>query len=63
MRGIIVVDPGAVLGVSTIFAMDYGDEIGSTRVVKTYFSLGIVPPLSGYITSANDNHEAFAVAA
>ncbi len=62
MRGSSVVDPGAVPGVSTN-SIGYGDEIGSTRVVKTYFSLGIVPPLSGYITSANDNHEAFAVAA
>ena len=37
-----------------------GGEIGSTRVVKTHLSLGMVPPLSGYITSANDNHEALA---
>ena len=32
-------------------------------MVKTHFLLGIAPPLSGYITNANDNHEAFAVAA
>ncbi len=36
----------------------YGGETGSTRVVKTHFSLGMVPPLSGHSTSANDNHGA-----
>jgi hypothetical protein len=58
MRGIIVVDPGAVPGASTI----YGGETGSTRVVKTHLLPGMIPPLSGQITSANDN-EALAVAA
>ena len=41
----------------------FGGEIGSTRVVKTHFLLGMIPPLSGHITSANDNHEALAIAA
>ena len=40
----------------------YGGEIGSTRVVKTHLLLGMVPPLSDQITSANDN-QALAVAA
>ena len=40
----------------------YGGETGSTRVVKAWFSPGMVPPLSGRFTDANDN-EAFAVAA
>ena len=40
-----------------------GGDTGSTRAVKTYLSLGMVPPLSGHMTSANDNTEALAVAA
>ncbi|MEA2771081.1 MAG: hypothetical protein QOD93_4043 [Acetobacteraceae bacterium] len=40
----------------------YGGETGSTRVVKTHLLPGMIPPLSGQITSANDN-EALAVAA
>ena len=40
-----------------------GGETGSTRAVKTHLLLGMVPPLSGQITSANDNFEALAVAA
>jgi hypothetical protein len=44
-------------------AQEYGGETDSTRVVKTHLSLGIVPPLSGYIINANDNNVAFAVAA
>ena len=68
-------DPGAVPGASTIIRgwtvppgdwsalRTNGGETGSTRVVKTRLSLGIVPPLSGSITNANDNHEAFAIAA
>ncbi len=32
-----------------------GGETGSTRVVKTGFSLGMVPPLSGRFIDANDN--------
>ena len=52
-------DPGAVPGASTI----YGGETVSTRVVKTYLLLGMIPPLSGQITSANDNFEALAIAA
>ena len=57
-------DPGAVPGASTISAAKrpHGGETGSTRVVKTHFLLGMVPPLSGHMTSANDN-EALAVAA
>jgi hypothetical protein len=39
-----------------------GGDTGSTRAVKAYLSLGMVPPLSGHSTSANDN-EALAVAA
>ena len=76
MRGISVVDPGAVPGASTIpdpiaersrarggnRIGGYGGETGSTRVVKTHLLPGMVPPLSGHITSANDN-EALAVAA
>jgi hypothetical protein len=63
------VDPGAVPGASTIIpVLDdrptgiYGGETGSTRVVKTHLLPGMIPPLSGQITSANDN-EALAVAA
>ncbi len=57
-------DPGAVPGASTIpSGMGYGGDTGSTRVVKTCLLLGMIPPLSGHITSANDNHEALAVAA
>jgi ABC-type antimicrobial peptide transport system ATPase subunit len=41
---------------------NYGGETGSTRVVKTHLLPGMIPPLSGQITSANDN-EALAVAA
>ncbi len=41
---------------------DHGGEIGSTRAVKTHLLPGIVPPLSGYMISANDN-QALAVAA
>ncbi len=42
----------------------YGGETGSTRAVKTDSLPGIVPPLSGYITSANDNdREVMALAA
>ena len=40
----------------------YGGDTGSTRVVKARLLLGMVPPLSGHSTSANDN-EALAVAA
>ena len=40
----------------------HGGETGSTRVVKTHLLPGMIPPLSGQITSANDN-EALAVAA
>ena len=54
-----VVDPGAVPGVSTI----YGDDTGSTRVVKAHLLLGMIPPSSGQLTSANDNFEALAIAA
>jgi len=60
------VDPGAVPGASTIppgqYTGEHGGDTGSTRVVKTCLSLGMVPPLSGHSTSANDN-EALAVAA
>jgi len=41
---------------------EHGGETGSTRVVKTRLLPGMVPPLSGRHTSANDN-EALAVAA
>ena len=41
----------------------HGGDTGSTRAVKMYLSLGMVPPLSGHMTSANDNTEALAVAA
>jgi hypothetical protein len=37
-----------------------GGETGSTRVVKAWFSLGMVPPLSGQAMSANDNRMALA---
>jgi hypothetical protein len=49
VRGIIVVDPGAVPGASTIDPRGsfQGGETGSTRVVKTHLLPGIVPPLSG----------------
>jgi hypothetical protein len=41
-----------------------GDETASTYAVKTYLLPGIVPPLSGYFTSANDNgRETMALAA
>ena len=33
----------------------YGGDLGSTRVVKGQFLPGMVPPLPGQITSANDN--------
>src|SRR5882724_10740801 len=33
----------------------HGGETGSTRVVKAWFLLGMVPPLSGQSLSANDN--------
>ena len=58
-------DPGAVPGASTILAKcaKHGGDTGSTRAVKMYLSLGMVPPLSGHMTSANDNTEALAVAA
>jgi len=58
------VDPGAVPGASTILPVvgGHGGETGSTRVVKTFFSSGMVPPLSGRMISANDNM-ALAVAA
>jgi len=36
--------------------MVFGGETGSTRVVKAFSSLGMVPPSSGHITSANDNN-------
>ena len=36
--------------------LDGGAEIGSTRVVKTKFVSGIVPPLSGFFIVANDNY-------
>ncbi len=32
--------------------LNYGGETGSTRALKIYFSLGIVPPLSGCLISA-----------
>lgn len=41
----------------------YGGETGSTRAVKVHLLLGMIPPLSGHFTNANDNHEAFAIAA
>ena len=47
---------------ATITGNLIGGETGSTRVVKAWFSPGMVPPLSGRFTDANDN-EAFAVAA
>ena len=61
-------DPGAVPGASTnhfqgSFPEALGGDTGSTRVVKVHLSLGMIPPLSGHFTNANDNHEAFAVAA
>ncbi len=59
-------DPGAVPGASTntsLGCQGVGGDTGSTRVVKTHLLPGIVPPLSGYMISANDNHEALAVAA
>ncbi len=69
MRGISVVDPGAVPGVSTNLWQDgsypghYGDDTGSTRVVKAHLLPGMIPPSSGQFTSANDNFEALAIAA
>ena len=47
--GISVMDPGAVPGASTNQRLKavLGGEIGSTCVVKTRPSLGMVPPLSG----------------
>ena len=47
----------------TSFRETFGGETGSTRVVKTFLLPGMIPPLSGHITSANDNHEALAIAA
>lgn len=42
----------------------YGDEIGSTRVVKTLVVLGMVPAVIGLnLISANDNVELTAAAA
>jgi len=52
-----------VPGASTNHLVGCGGDTGSTRVVKTCFLLGMIPPLSGQITSANDNHEALAIAA
>src|SRR3954462_9008625 len=37
-----------------------GGESGSTRVVKAWLLLGMVPPLSGHSRSANDNRMALA---
>ena len=61
-------DPGAVPGASTTHPGGFGrgvhgGDTGSTRVVKVHLSLGMIPPLSGHFTNANDNHEAFAIAA
>ena len=33
----------------------HGGETGSTRVVKIEFLPGMIPPLSGHFTNANDN--------
>jgi hypothetical protein len=38
------------------FSVVHGGETGSTRVVKAWFSPGMVPPLSGQPRSANDNN-------
>jgi len=43
-----------------IAAAPDGGEIGSTRVVKAWLLLGMVPPLSGQPESANDNRLALA---
>jgi len=40
----------------------YGDETGFDAPWKILLSLGMIPPLSGLFTGANDN-EAFALAA
>lgn len=53
-------DPGAVPGRSTTFrqpicAQGGGPETGSTRVVKSKFASGMIPPLSGRFILANDN--------
>ena len=64
--GISVVDPGAVPGASTSFLVSLvegaidGGETGSTRVVKACWVPGMVPPLSGRSTGANDNRMALA---
>lgn len=39
-----------------------GGEIGSTHVVKTEFLPGMIPPISGHFTNANDNVDMSAVA-
>ncbi len=62
-------DPGAVPGASTksflarTLMVLCGGDTGSTRVVKTYLLPGMIPPLPGQLTSANDNFEALAIAA
>src|SRR6185437_13487702 len=55
-----VADPGAVPGAST---NPYGGEAGSTRVIKMWLSLGMVPPISGHNLVANDNFAQEALAA
>ena len=47
-------DPGAEPGTSTRDETSFGGELGSTCVVKGRFSLGIVPPLSGYTINAKN---------
>lgn len=32
-----------------------GAEVGSTTAIKALFLPGMIPPLKGYFTSANDN--------
>ena len=52
-------------GASTILAncAKHGGDTGSTRAVKMYLSLGMVPPLSGHFIVANDNYAPVAQAA
>jgi len=33
----------------------FGAEVGSTTAIKTLLLPGMIPPLSGYFSSANDN--------
>ena len=56
--------PGQRGGFEFSKSVSDGGETGSTCTVKVYFSLGMISAVTGSITTnANDNRQAFAVAA